>query len=128
MKIKLEITKGNPLFWAAILPLIPLIFALIIIFPVLLNMPIIFPIFLFDWLGYVISPISWTYVILSIIAAIGIFKNRMWGFWIGVLNTIINIYVSLTVDFSAFQNFYFSIILILFIYWYFGEKTINPKE
>ena len=123
--------KRNPLFWVAILPIIYLIldivFFSISLFPQQIMIEILF--------GIVLLPFYWVYIALSIVATIGIFKDRVWGFWIAVINVIYNLYISFMFIYYPYwfgipglQLFLYIIILILLIYWYFGDKKITEMN
>jgi hypothetical protein len=60
-----------------------------LIFPAVQNIIYNFP-------QYMI-PVYWTFTLLRIAALIGLWKNRMWGIYSGIIGSIITMFVSLAI-------------------------------
>lgn len=72
-----------------------------------------------------LAPIFWAFTLMRVVSAIGLFKNRLWGFWIGIVSLIITMILSIVfVPFSSFELLACSVILILLVVGYFKKKPI----
>jgi hypothetical protein len=72
-----------------------------------------------------LAPIFWAFTLMRVVSAVGLFKNRLWGFWIGIISLIITMILSIVfVPFSSFELLACSVILILLVVGYFNKKPI----
>lgn len=68
-------------------------------------------------------PFFFSFTLMRIITTFGIFKNRLWGFYIGTISLILTMIMTLIfIPFGFFEIFFCTIILILLLVGYF-EKT-----
>ncbi|MFX1496939.1 MAG: hypothetical protein ACFFBH_05410 [Promethearchaeota archaeon] len=80
---------------------------------VLLNQPFFF------------LPFFLSFTFMRIVSTIGIFKNLMWGFYIGIISIILTMIMDIIfIPFGFFELFFCSIILVLLFIGYFGDKSI----
>jgi hypothetical protein len=80
---------------------------------ILLNQPIFF------------LPFFLGFTFLRLISTIGIFKNLLWGFYIGIVSLILTIIMDLLfIPFGFIEMCFCIIILILLIIGYFGKTPI----
>ncbi len=67
----------------------------------------------------------WAFTVMRIMSTIGLFKNRLWGFWIGLISLSITMVLDiLFFPLGAFELFACSLILSLMIVGYFKDKPI----
>ena len=72
-----------------------------------------------------LAPIFWAFTLMRVVSAVGLFKNRLWGFWIGIINLIVTMILSIMfVPFSSFELLACSVILILLVVGYFKKKPL----
>jgi hypothetical protein len=72
-----------------------------------------------------LAPIFWAFTLMRVVSAVGLFKNRLWGFWIGIISLIITMILSIVfVPFSSFELLACSVILILLVVGYFKKKPL----
>ncbi|NHJ22554.1 MAG: hypothetical protein EAX91_16525 [Candidatus Lokiarchaeota archaeon] len=72
-----------------------------------------------------LAPIFWAFTLMRVVSAVGLFKNRLWGFWIGIVSLIITMILSIVfVPFSSFELLACSVIFILLVVGYFKKKPL----
>jgi len=70
-------------------------------------------------------PFFLSFTLLRILSTIGIFKNFIWGFYIGVVSLILTMIMTLLfMPFGFFELFFCSIILVFLTIGFFGKKPI----
>lgn len=70
-------------------------------------------------------PFFLSFTLLRILSTIGILKNLIWGFYIGIISLILTMIMTLLfMPFGFFELFFCSIILVLLIIGFFGKKPI----
>ncbi len=70
-------------------------------------------------------PFFISFTLMRIISTIGIFKNLIWGFYIGIISLILTMLLTmLFMPFGFFELFFCTIILVLLIIGFYGKKTI----
>lgn len=63
-----------------------------------------------------LAPIFWAFTLMRVISTIGLFKNLLWGFWIGIISLIISMIIAIIfLPFGALELLACSVILILLI-------------
>ncbi len=63
-----------------------------------------------------LAPIFWAFTLMRVISTIGLFKNLLWGFWIGFVSLITTMILAIMfLPFGAFELLACSLILILLI-------------
>ncbi|MFW9897396.1 MAG: hypothetical protein ACFFD7_16445 [Candidatus Thorarchaeota archaeon] len=71
-------------------------------------------------------PFFLSFTFLRILATIGIFKNLIWGLYIGIISLILTMIMTLIfIPFGFFELFFCSIILILIFIGFYGKKPIS---
>ena len=72
-----------------------------------------------------LAPIFWAFTLMRVISTIGLFKNLIWGFWIGVISLIISMILAIIfLPFGALELLACSVILILLIVGFCDNQTI----
>ncbi|MFX1312406.1 MAG: hypothetical protein ACFFHD_07315 [Promethearchaeota archaeon] len=72
-----------------------------------------------------LAPIFWAFTLMRVISTIGLFKNLLWGFWIGLVSLIITMILAIIfLPVGGFELLACSIILILLIVGYYDNKPI----
>lgn len=62
---------------------------------------------------------------MRISSTIGIFKNRLWGFYIGIISLVITMILTMNfIPFGFLELFFCAILLILLFIGYLGDSTI----
>jgi len=70
-------------------------------------------------------PMVLSFTLMRIIATIGLFKNRLWGFWIALLSLVITmIWTILIIPLGFYELLGCTVISILLIIGYFGNKRL----
>ena len=70
-------------------------------------------------------PFFWGFTSWRVITTIGLFKNRLWGFWSGIMSLIVTMILDMWfLPIGAFEIFACIIILLLLIIGYCGDKPI----
>jgi uncharacterized membrane protein (DUF2068 family) len=122
-----NIKNNKFLFVAAILTLIysilEMIDSIVIVFMVLNLIPNLSLIFRFsvpliqyllEFQPLSLAPIFWAFTLMRVISTIGLFKNLLWGFWIGFVSLIITMILAIAfLPFGAIELLACSVILIL---------------
>ena len=74
-------------------------------------------------------PMVLSFTIMRIVAMIGLLKNRLWGFWIGILSlTMTMIWDMLIIPIGFFELFGCVVISIILLIGYFGDAfLINER-
>ena len=63
-----------------------------------------------------LAPIFWAFTLMRVISTIGLFKNLLWGFFIGIINLTISMILAIIfLPFGALELLACSVILILLI-------------
>ncbi len=63
-----------------------------------------------------LAPIFWAFTLMRVISTIGLFKNLLWGFWIGIISLTISMLLAIIfLPFGALELLACSVILILLI-------------
>ncbi len=63
-----------------------------------------------------LAPIFWAFTLMRIISTIGLFKNLLWGLWIGFISLILTIILAIAfLPFGAIELLACSVILMLLI-------------
>ena len=63
-----------------------------------------------------LAPIFWAFTLMRVISTIGLFKNLLWGFWIGFVSLVITMILAIVfLPFGAFEFLACNVILILLI-------------
>ena len=63
-----------------------------------------------------LAPIFWAFTLMRVISTIGLFKNLLWGFWIGIISLTISMIIAIIfLPFGALELLACSVILILLI-------------
>jgi len=77
----------------------------------------------------ILAPIFWGFTLMRVFSTIGLFRNLLWGFWIGSISLILTMIFSvLFLPFGAFEFLTCCIILILLLIGYFSiTPIINTK-
>lgn len=74
----------------------------------------------------ILAPIFWSFTLMRVVSAIGLFKNLLWGFYIGLISLILT--MILTVLFflpvGGFELLGCTVILIFLFIGYYGNKPI----
>ncbi|MHA1377607.1 MAG: hypothetical protein ACTSRG_04390 [Candidatus Helarchaeota archaeon] len=74
-------------------------------------------------------PFFWSFTLMRVISTIGMFENKLWGFWSAICSSIITIFCSMWFfPFDSYELLVCSIILTLLIIGYFGDAQIIPEE
>ncbi|MFW9901757.1 MAG: hypothetical protein ACFFDY_10795 [Candidatus Thorarchaeota archaeon] len=72
-----------------------------------------------------LAPIFWAFTLMRVISTIGLFRNLLWGLYIGMISLILTMILTvLFLPFGSFELFACSIILILLVVGYFPNKPI----
>ena len=72
-----------------------------------------------------LAPIFWAFTLMRVISTIGLFKNLLWGFWIGIISLTISMLLAIIfLPFGALELLACSIILILLIVGFYGNQLI----
>ena len=72
-----------------------------------------------------LAPIFWAFTLMRVISTIGLFKNLLWGFWIGLISLTISMILAIIfLPFGALELLACSIILILLIVGFYGNQLI----
>ena len=72
-----------------------------------------------------LAPIFWAFTLMRVISTIGLFKNLLWGFWIGFVSLFITMILAIVfLPFGAFELLACSVILILLIVGFCENKPI----
>lgn len=73
-----------------------------------------------------LAPIFWAFTLMRVFSTIGLFKNLLWGFYIGLISLILTMILSvlLFLPVGGFELLGCTIILILLIFGYYGNKKI----
>lgn len=70
-------------------------------------------------------PFFISFTLMRIVASIGIFKNRLWGFYIGLYSLMLTMILTMMfIPIGMFELFFCSIIFILLFIGYYKEKPI----
>ncbi len=70
-------------------------------------------------------PFFLSFTLLRILSTVGIFKNYIWGFYIGIVSLILTMIMTLLfMPFGFIELFFCCIILVLLIIGFFGKKPI----
>ena len=73
----------------------------------------------------ILAPIFWAFTLMRVISTIGLFKNLLWGFWIGLISLTISMILAIIfLPFGALELLACSIILILLIVGFYGNQPI----
>lgn len=73
----------------------------------------------------VFFPFFFSFTLMRITSTIGIFKNKIWGFYIGIISLILTMLLTiLFIPMGFFEFFFCAVILILLIIGYFGNKPL----
>ena len=76
-----------------------------------------------------ILPFFWGFTSWRIITTIGLFKNKLWGFWLGIMSLIVTIILDMWfLPICTFEIFACIIILMLLTIGYCGEKPLIKTE
>ncbi|MHA1385413.1 MAG: hypothetical protein ACTSR3_16795 [Candidatus Helarchaeota archaeon] len=74
-------------------------------------------------------PFFWSFTLMRITSTIGMFKNKLWGFWSAISSSIITIFCTMwLLPFDSYELLICTIILILLIIGYFGDAPIIAEE
>ncbi len=74
-------------------------------------------------------PFFWGFTCWRIVSTIGLFKNKMWGFWLGISSLFITIILDMWfLPIGGFEIFACIIILMFLNIGYFGDKPILNKN
>ncbi|MFW9971456.1 MAG: hypothetical protein ACFFDF_14775 [Candidatus Odinarchaeota archaeon] len=72
-----------------------------------------------------LAPIFWAFTLMRVISTIGLFKNLLWGLWIGFVNLFITMILAIVfLPFGAIEILACSVILILLIVGFCGDKLM----
>lgn len=72
-----------------------------------------------------LAPIFWAFTIMRTVSAIGLIKNLLWGFWIGIGSLLITMILSmLFLPIGAFELLGCAIIFILLVMGYCKDRPI----
>jgi len=72
-----------------------------------------------------LAPIFWAFTIMRTVSAIGLMKNLLWGFWIGISSLLLTMILTiLFLPIGAFELFGCALIFILLVMGYFKDKPI----
>ena len=73
----------------------------------------------------VFFPFFLSFTLMRILSTIGIFRNRLWGFYVGIMSLILTMILTMIfIPFGFFEFFICTIILILLLLGYFGQRPI----
>ena len=73
----------------------------------------------------ILALIFWAFTLMRVISTIGLFKNLLWGFWIGLISLTISMILAIIfLPFGALELLACSIILILLIVGFYGNQLI----
>ncbi len=92
-----------------------------------LNMGIIIPVILqiLTYQPIFFLPFFLSFTLLRILSTVGIFKNYIWGFYIGIVSLILTMLMTLLfMPFGFIELFFCCIILVLLIIGFFDKKPI----
>ena len=72
-----------------------------------------------------LAPFFWGFTIMRIISTIGLFKNLLWGFWIGLVSLLITMILTiLFLPYGGFELLGCAIIFILLVMGYCKDRPI----
>ncbi|MFX1407410.1 MAG: hypothetical protein ACFFBW_10660 [Promethearchaeota archaeon] len=72
-----------------------------------------------------LAPIFWAFTLMRVISTIGLFRNLLWGLYLGLISLILTMILTvLFLPFGSFELLACSIILILLIVGYYENKPI----
>jgi uncharacterized membrane protein (DUF2068 family) len=72
-----------------------------------------------------LAPIFWAFTLMRVISTIGLFRNLLWGFWIGIISlTVTMILAIIFLPFGALELLACSVILILLIIGFCNDQPI----
>ncbi len=73
-----------------------------------------------------LAPIFWAFTLMRVVSTIGLFKNRLWGLYIGLISLILTMILTvlLFLPVGGFELLGCTIILILLIVGYYDNKLI----
>ena len=72
-----------------------------------------------------LAPLFWAFTMMRVVSAIGLIKNLLWGFWIGICSLLITMILSmLFLPIGPFELFGCAIIFILLVMGYCKDKPI----
>lgn len=72
-----------------------------------------------------LAPLFWAFTIMRIVSTIGLFKNLLWGFWIGLGSLLITMILTmLFLPIGAFELLGCAIIFILLVIGYCKDRPI----
>jgi len=72
-----------------------------------------------------LAPLFWAFTIMRTVSAIGLMKNLLWGFWIGIASLLITMILSmLFLPIGAFELLGCAIIFILLVMGYCKDRPI----
>jgi uncharacterized membrane protein (DUF2068 family) len=74
----------------------------------------------------ILAPIFWAFTLMRVVSTIGLFKNLLWGFYIGLISLILTMILTvlLFLPVGGFELLGCTIILIFLIIGYYGNKKI----
>ena len=72
-----------------------------------------------------LAPLFWAFTLMRIVSAIGLFKNLLWGFWIGMGSTLITMILTmLFLPIGSIELLGCAILFILLVVGYCKDKPI----
>lgn len=73
-----------------------------------------------------LAPVFWSFTLMRVVSTIGLFKNRLWGLYIGLISLILTMILTvlLFLPVGGFELLGCTIILILLIVGYYDNKLI----
>lgn len=73
-----------------------------------------------------LAPVFWSFTLMRVVSTIGLFKNRLWGLYIGLISLILTMLLTvlLFLPVGGFELLGCTIILILLIVGYYDNKLI----
>ncbi len=75
----------------------------------------------------VLAPLFWTFAFLRLVSAVGLLKNRLWGFWIGIVNLVLSMILAvLFLPFGGIEFIVCGVILVFLIVGYCGKRPVVP--
>ena len=109
-----------------IIDTLALLFIILNIIPnIYYEMDLIIGLFIRDYTLY-LFPLFLSFTVMRIITTIGIFNNRLWGFWIGIISLVITMILTiiLFLPIGCIELFFCAFILIFIIIGYCGNKNL----
>ena len=74
---------------------------------------------------FALAPFFWAFTTMRVVSTIGLFRNLLWGFWIGIISLLLTMILTiLFLPIGAFELLGCSLILILLTIGYFKDKSI----